>query len=168
MDKVRIGVIGVGNMGSVHARCLQDGKIKLAELAAICDLNPDKLKPFGTVKRFTDSTELIRSGAGHVGRFDLGPGSRRAARRDSPKLCGRYPHRRAADRAGGGRHPLGRIGQRDVVFDAARPHHRIAAQRRRLRAAPPDTHHQIPIQEKGRAQRRRRGRSVGNIRKVKL
>ena len=38
MDKVRIGVIGLGNMGSAHARNLFEGKIGGALLSAVCDI----------------------------------------------------------------------------------------------------------------------------------
>lgn len=44
MDKVRIGIIGLGNMGSAHAQYLNKGDIPNAVLAAVCDINPEKLK----------------------------------------------------------------------------------------------------------------------------
>lgn len=62
MNKVRIGIIGVGNMGSAHAQWIQEGKVPRLELAALCDVNPDKLKPFPGVKPFLKSEEMIRSG----------------------------------------------------------------------------------------------------------
>ncbi len=63
MDKVRIGVIGVGVMGSYHANELKDGKVKGAELAAVCDVDEKKLENFsGCCTTFTKSEELIRSG----------------------------------------------------------------------------------------------------------
>ncbi len=62
MDKVRMGVIGVGGMGSHHATYILKGEVNRAELAAVCDIDEGKLKPFGAVKTFTDSAELIRSG----------------------------------------------------------------------------------------------------------
>ena len=43
MDKVRYGIVGVGNMGSGHARNLMEGKIENAYLNAVCDINPEKL-----------------------------------------------------------------------------------------------------------------------------
>ncbi|MGH4051177.1 MAG: Gfo/Idh/MocA family protein [Clostridium sp.] len=43
MKKVRIGIIGVGNMGSSHAQNLIDGKVPGAILTAICDINPKRL-----------------------------------------------------------------------------------------------------------------------------
>ena len=39
-DKVRIGVIGVGTMGSCHARDLK--QVQNAELAAVCDIDPQR------------------------------------------------------------------------------------------------------------------------------
>ncbi len=41
---IKYGIIGVGNMGSGHMKNFQDGKIPDACVAAIADLNPDKLK----------------------------------------------------------------------------------------------------------------------------
>lgn len=61
-DLVRIGVIGVGGMGSVHARYIQECEIKRAQLTAVCDMDESKLAAFDCVKHFTDSSKLIRSG----------------------------------------------------------------------------------------------------------
>ena len=44
MDKVRIGIIGFGHMGNQHSTALLAGKVPNAVLAAIADINPDKLK----------------------------------------------------------------------------------------------------------------------------
>ena len=44
MDSVRIGIIGIGNMGSHHAKYIADGDIRGAKLTAVCDVNPDRLK----------------------------------------------------------------------------------------------------------------------------
>lgn len=44
MNKVRIGFIGIGNMGSGHARYLSNNEIPGAELVAVCDINPERLK----------------------------------------------------------------------------------------------------------------------------
>lgn len=62
MNQVRLGIIGVGGMGSFHANYLREGKIKRAQLAAVCDIDPAKLQPFSDLPTFTDSRELIRSG----------------------------------------------------------------------------------------------------------
>ncbi len=63
MDKVRIGVIGYGGMGSHHARYLFAKEIPGAELAAVCDTDPARLKAakdaFGeAVKLYANADEL--------------------------------------------------------------------------------------------------------------
>ena len=44
MSNVKIGIIGIGNMGSSHAVYLNNGEVPGAELAAVCDTNPERLK----------------------------------------------------------------------------------------------------------------------------
>ena len=44
MEKVRIAIIGIGNMGREHLRILVAGKVPHAELKAVCDLRPEYLK----------------------------------------------------------------------------------------------------------------------------
>ncbi len=60
--QVRVGIIGVGGMGTYHARYLRSGKISRAVLAAVCDLDRNRLAEFTDLATFTDSRELIRSG----------------------------------------------------------------------------------------------------------
>lgn len=43
MDKVKFGIIGVGNMGSNHLWFFTEGKIKNGIVTAIADTNPEKL-----------------------------------------------------------------------------------------------------------------------------
>lgn len=66
MNDLRIGVIGVGNIGSAHTNCLLSGKIKGACLGAICDINTDRCLHFTKdnpeLKSFSDYKELIASG----------------------------------------------------------------------------------------------------------
>jgi predicted dehydrogenase len=40
-NRIRLGIIGLGNMGSVHCKLLQD--IPAFELAAVCDIDPARL-----------------------------------------------------------------------------------------------------------------------------
>lgn len=66
MDKVRIGIIGIGNMGSGHARYISKGEVPGAVLAAVCDINPEKLKwakeNLGdNIKLFEDPIALMAS-----------------------------------------------------------------------------------------------------------
>lgn len=44
MSEVRVGIIGVGNMGRIHAADLDKGEVKNARLAAVCDINPRALE----------------------------------------------------------------------------------------------------------------------------
>ena len=62
MDHVRIGVVGVGNMGSFHVQYLRAQKIRRAQLTAVCDIDPARLAPHQDLAAFTSSRELIRSG----------------------------------------------------------------------------------------------------------
>lgn len=42
MDKIRLGVIGIGNMGSEHCRLILDGKCPEVELTAVADLREER------------------------------------------------------------------------------------------------------------------------------
>lgn len=44
MNKVRIGIIGIGNMGTNHANYLLKGEVPGGDLTAVCDINPERLK----------------------------------------------------------------------------------------------------------------------------
>jgi predicted dehydrogenase len=44
VNEVRIGIIGIGNMGSSHAQLLQKGVISGGVLTAVCDINPARLQ----------------------------------------------------------------------------------------------------------------------------
>jgi len=63
VNKVRVGIIGVGNMGSVHARDFAAGNIPGAELKAICDINPERLdwakKTFGEKVSLYDNSDAF-------------------------------------------------------------------------------------------------------------
>lgn len=43
MDKVKFGIIGMGNMGTGHLGYFREGKIKNGEVTAVADVNPAKL-----------------------------------------------------------------------------------------------------------------------------
>lgn len=62
MTKVRLGLIGLGNIGQHHANYLSAGKVNRAELVAVSDAVAAKLDKFKPLKTFTDGEELIRSG----------------------------------------------------------------------------------------------------------
>ena len=64
MNTVRLGIIGMGNIGKYHADYLLNGKVNRAQLTAVADaLAP--LDPWAGkgLRTFQDGAELIRSGA---------------------------------------------------------------------------------------------------------
>ena len=44
MEKIRLGIIGIGNMGSNHAKNIKEGKCPEIELVAVADTNPDRIE----------------------------------------------------------------------------------------------------------------------------
>src|SRR5580658_7284373 len=62
MDKVRLGIIGLGNIGRYHADYLLKGDISRCDLTAVCDSAAAALQRYPTLKTFTDGRELIESG----------------------------------------------------------------------------------------------------------
>lgn len=44
MEGIRIGIIGLGNMGTGHARKFYTGEIEGAVLSALCDARPERLE----------------------------------------------------------------------------------------------------------------------------
>jgi len=64
MSKVRLGIIGLGGMGTYHANYLVGGEVPDAELVAVCDTNPERLafarENYGDdVRRFEDADALF-------------------------------------------------------------------------------------------------------------
>ena len=67
MKKLRFGIIGVGNIGTVHARYLLAGTVKDACLTAVCDNNADKHAAIrqlvgDAVALFISAEEMLNSG----------------------------------------------------------------------------------------------------------
>jgi len=67
VDKVRIGIIGLGNMGTGHAHYLAGGEVSGAQLAAVCDVREERLawaaERLGDgVRRFDSADALLASG----------------------------------------------------------------------------------------------------------
>lgn len=61
-EKIRLGIIGMGNMGKSHARKILDGNTPRVSLAAVCDRDPAKLEGFGDASKFTDADAMFASG----------------------------------------------------------------------------------------------------------
>ncbi len=63
MEKVRLGIIGIGNMGSGHVKSLMDGKVPDIELTAICDIRAERLEwakeNYGDKVKLFDNTDAF-------------------------------------------------------------------------------------------------------------
>jgi predicted dehydrogenase len=67
MEKVRLGIVGLGNMGRYHGEYLMKGEVKEVVLTAVCDIKPSQLdwavENCGEgIARFDDMDAMIASG----------------------------------------------------------------------------------------------------------
>ncbi len=66
MEKVRLGILGIGNMGSGHIKNIKEDKCPEIKLTAICDKNPDRLdwykNTYGEIAAFATCEEMLDSG----------------------------------------------------------------------------------------------------------
>jgi len=63
VNAVKLGIIGLGNMGAHHAKQVLAGKVKHCKLTAVCDGDKTRLNDFDdSIVKFTDAKELIASG----------------------------------------------------------------------------------------------------------
>ena len=68
MDKkIRLGIIGLGNMGSGHARSIMEGKCPDFDLVAVADINPARVEwcksnLAGNIRYFDDALAMLDSG----------------------------------------------------------------------------------------------------------
>ena len=67
MSKIRLGVIGVGNMGRSHCKNIKEGKCPEIELVAISDRNPKRVQAmkddgYDNVTYFEDAEAMMDSG----------------------------------------------------------------------------------------------------------
>jgi predicted dehydrogenase len=66
MKKVRLGIVGMGNIGTAHSRNILAGKVPNVELTAVCDSDPAALAKaaaaYPAAKPFDRCKDLIASG----------------------------------------------------------------------------------------------------------
>ena len=66
MINVNVGIVGVGNIGSAHTKCIYDGEIDGLKLTALCDINPKKEEyckiNYPDVSFFGGYEEMVNSG----------------------------------------------------------------------------------------------------------
>jgi predicted dehydrogenase len=61
METVNLGIVGIGNMGSIHAQSIIDGKIPRCKLTAVCDPKPETLNRFSSAEAFLSVDDFLRS-----------------------------------------------------------------------------------------------------------
>ena len=66
MEKIRLGIIGMGNMGTGHLQYIKDGLCPKIEVTAFADIDPQKLNRAKNMQpsaaAFSDATEMLDSG----------------------------------------------------------------------------------------------------------
>lgn len=66
MEKVRLGIIGVGNMGTGHLKSVVEGQCPRIEVTAVSDIAPEKLTRAREIcpsaERFDDTIKMLDSG----------------------------------------------------------------------------------------------------------
>ena len=66
MEKIRLGIIGMGNMGYGHLQSIVDGQCPRIEVTAFSDTDPRLLERAGGIcpsaQAFSDTTQMLDSG----------------------------------------------------------------------------------------------------------
>src|ERR1700761_8078403 len=63
MKNVRVGVIGVGNMGGTHATNIRENKVPGLALSAVTDTSPERAAQFPGIPFYPTPQAMISSGA---------------------------------------------------------------------------------------------------------
>ena len=65
MNEVKVGIIGIGNMGYAHLQTVTAGNIPDMTVTAVCDINPERLKAanaeYPDIAAFGDYTDLLKN-----------------------------------------------------------------------------------------------------------
>ncbi len=66
MEKVRLGIIGIGAQGGSYAGFISEGKVKNVEIGAICDIDPEKkamcAEKYPNVPFYDNYIDMLESG----------------------------------------------------------------------------------------------------------
>lgn len=62
MSNVRLGIIGLGNMGTVHVTSILAGKVPRLTVTAVADVDPARRARFPQLGQFASAEEMIASG----------------------------------------------------------------------------------------------------------
>jgi len=61
METVKLGIVGIGAMGTIHAQSIVDGKIPRCKLTAVCDPKVERINKFPSAEGFVSVDDFIRS-----------------------------------------------------------------------------------------------------------
>jgi predicted dehydrogenase len=61
METVRLGIVGIGAMGTIHAQNVVDGKVPRCQLTAVCDPKVERLKRFPSAQAFVSVDDFLES-----------------------------------------------------------------------------------------------------------
>jgi predicted dehydrogenase len=61
MQTVKLGIVGIGTMGAIHARSVLEGCIPRCELTAVCDPRSEYLSQFRSVEGYVSVDDFLRS-----------------------------------------------------------------------------------------------------------
>ena len=61
METVKLGIVGIGSMGTIHARSVLDGNIPRCKLTAVCDPKVERINQFPSAEGFVSADDFLRS-----------------------------------------------------------------------------------------------------------
>jgi predicted dehydrogenase len=61
MQSVKLGIVGMGAMGAIHAQSVIDGNIPRCKLTAVCDSRAERLQRFSSAESFLSVDDFLRS-----------------------------------------------------------------------------------------------------------
>src|SRR5258708_5772737 len=60
METVKLGIVGIGSMGAIHAQSVVDGNIPRCKLTAVCDPKVERINKFPSAQAFDSADEFLR------------------------------------------------------------------------------------------------------------
>ena len=61
METVKLGIVGIGSMGTIHAQSVVDGNIPRCKLTAVCDPKVERINKFPSAEGFVSVDDFLRS-----------------------------------------------------------------------------------------------------------
>jgi predicted dehydrogenase len=61
METVKLGIVGIGSMGTIHAQSVVDGNIPRCKLTAVCDPKVERINKFPAAEGFVSVDDFLRS-----------------------------------------------------------------------------------------------------------